>query len=77
MGNFEIESCQLARKILRFNTFGFLFVGYAKDRVYANNPQTLDQLKANIREVMSEILSKMCRNFIQNYLKKLRPVEDI
>jgi len=50
---------------MRFNTFGLLFVGLStKDRVYPNNPQTLEQLKTNIREVLTEVLPEMCPKVI-------------
>ena len=43
-----------------------------KDRVNADNPQTLDQLKTNIRDAIVEILIEMCRNvLLQNYLKRI------
>ena len=44
---------------------------YVKDRVYAENPRTLDQGKINIRDTIVEILPKMCRKVIENYFKKI------
>ena len=38
--------------------------GYAKDRVYADKPSTLEYLKTNIRQVMAEISPNMYQKFI-------------
>ena len=45
--------------------------GYAKDRVYADKPLTLDHLKTNIRQVMAEIPPKMWQKVVENYLKTI------
>ena len=37
----------------------FFLWGYVKPRVYADNLQTLDQLKANIRDVIVGILPEL------------------
>lgn len=62
--NWPPRSCDLT-------PLDFFLWGYAKGRVYANNPQTLEQLKANIREVMAEIEPEMCEKVIENYLKRI------
>ncbi|ENN73471.1 hypothetical protein YQE_09896, partial [Dendroctonus ponderosae] len=59
--NWPARSCNLT-------PLHFILWGYAKDRVYANNTQTLEQLKANICEVMTEMLPYV--NF--NFIKRLR-----
>ena len=46
---------QLATKIIRFNTIKVYLWGYAKDRVYADKPSTLENFKTNIRQVMAGI----------------------
>jgi len=56
---------------MRFDAVGLFLWGYAKDRVYADNPLTLEHLKNNIREVMTEISAEMCQKVIENYLKKI------
>ena len=43
---------------------------FVKDRVNADNSPTLDQLKANIRDAIFEILLEICQKVIENYLKK-------
>ena len=63
--NWPPRSCDLT-------PLDFFLWGYAKDRVYANNPQTLDELKTNIRNVMAEIPPEMCRKVIENYLKRIK-----
>lgn len=62
--NWPPRSCDLT-------PLDFFLWGYAKDRVYANNPLTIDALKDNIRQVMAEILPEMCQKVIQNYLKRI------
>lgn len=63
--NWPPRSCDLT-------PLDFFLWGYAKDRVYANSPQTLDDLKGNIREVMAEKLPEMWRKVIENYLKRIK-----
>ena len=45
--------------------------GYAKDRVYADKPSSLEHLKTNIRQVVAEIPFDMCQKVIENYLKRI------
>ncbi|KZC03963.1 hypothetical protein WN55_01223, partial [Dufourea novaeangliae] len=45
--------------------------GYVKDQVYANNPQSIEALKINIRSVIDEIGSQLCKNVIENFDKKI------
>ena len=59
--NWRARSCDLA-----FENF-FLW-SHLKDRVYADNPQTLEQIKVNITV---EILPEKCRKVIENQLKKI------
>ncbi|CAH2099714.1 unnamed protein product [Euphydryas editha] len=63
--NWPPRSCDLS-------PLDFFLWGYAKDRVYADNPQILDALKTNIRQVMAELLPAMGRQVIENYLKKIQ-----
>ena len=53
--NFSQWRYQLATKTMRFDIIRLLLFGYAKDRVYANKPSTLEHLKTNIRQVMAEV----------------------
>lgn len=46
--------------------------GFVKDKVYANNPGTICELKANIRAVISEIGPKICENVMDNYGARMR-----
>ena len=43
--------------------------GYAKDRVYADKPSTLEHLKTDIRQAMAEMPLNMCQKVVENYLK--------
>ena len=46
-------------------------LGYAKDRVYADKPSSLDHLKINIRQVVADIPPNMCQNVFENYLNRI------
>jgi len=41
----------------------FLYLGYLKDRVYGNNPQTIPDLKAAIRAIPREECGRVIENF--------------
>ena len=45
----------------------YFFWGYLKERVYANNPQTIEALKANIRQEIRRIPLDMCDRVIRNF----------
>ena len=47
----------------------FLWV-YARDRVYADKPSTLQYLKINICHVMTEVSPNLCQKVFANYLKR-------
>ncbi|KAI8123095.1 hypothetical protein CVS40_6188 [Lucilia cuprina] len=53
----------------------FFLWGYLKSKVYANKPETLEQLKQNIRDEMNEIPREMCENVMKNVLKRARICE--
>lgn len=55
----------------------FLLWVYSKDRVYAYNPQNLEQLKANICEVMAEILLKCAENLLKITSKRSSPLRGL
>lgn len=52
----------------------FFLWGYLKDRVYTDNPQTLAQLKRNIRRVIGEIPAEMFQNVVGNMARRLASV---
>jgi hypothetical protein len=43
-----------------------------KSLVYANKPQTIPELKAEIRRVIGEIEPQLCGNVIENFVKTIR-----
>jgi hypothetical protein len=43
-----------------------------KSCVYANKPQTVPELKAEIRLVIGEIELQLCGNVIKNFVKRAR-----
>jgi len=46
----------------------FFLWGFMKFRVYANKPQTIPELKAEIGCVIGEIEPKLCGNVIENFV---------
>ena len=43
-----------------------------KSRVYANKPQTIPELNAEIRRVIGGIEPQLCGNIIENFVKRAR-----
>jgi hypothetical protein len=50
----------------------FFLWGFVKSRVYANKPQTIPKLKAEIRRVIGETEPQLCGNVIENFVKRAR-----
>ena len=50
-----------------FSPADYFLWGYLKERVYANNPQTIETLKANIRQEIRRIPLDMCDRVIRNF----------
>ena len=48
----------------------FFLWGFVKSRVYANKPQTIPELKAEIGRVIGEIEPQLCGNVIENFVKR-------
>ena len=49
--------------------------GYVKSRVYANNPQSLDNLKVNITDTIQEIQADLCDKVIANWTSRVRALQ--
>ena len=43
-----------------------------KDKVYADAPQLIQELKEKIRVIIDEIEPQMCENVMENFLRKTR-----
>ena len=41
-----------------------------KDKVYADAPQSIQELKENNRAVIDKIEPKMCENVMENFMKR-------
>ena len=50
----------------------FFLWGYVKDKVYADAPQSIQELKKKIRAVIDEIEPRMCKNIMENFIKRAR-----
>jgi hypothetical protein len=44
----------------------FFLWGFVKSHVYANKPQTIPELKAEIRRVIGETEPQLCRNVVKS-----------
>ena len=62
----------MATSELQFDTVGLLFVGAAvKDKCYADKPETIDTLKDNIHEALSEIQLHTIDNVLKNWTDRV------
>jgi hypothetical protein len=43
-----------------------------KSLVYGNKPQTIPELKAEIRRVIGEIEPQLCGNVVENFVERAR-----
>jgi hypothetical protein len=50
----------------------FFLWGFVKSCVYANKPQTIPELKVEIRRVIGETEPQLCGNVIKNFIKRTR-----
>ena len=61
--NWPLRSCYLT-------PLDFFLWGYVKDKVYADAPQSIQELKEKIRAVIDEIVPQMCENVVENFIKR-------
>jgi hypothetical protein len=50
----------------------FFLWGFVKSHVCANKPETIPELKAEIRRVIGEIEPQLCGNVIENFVERTR-----
>ncbi|KZC04047.1 hypothetical protein WN55_03832, partial [Dufourea novaeangliae] len=62
--NWPPRSCDLT-------PLDYFLWGYVKDQVNADNPQSIEALKTNIRRVIGEIEQQLCKNVIENFDKRI------
>ena len=62
--NWPPRSCDLT-------PLDFFLWGYLKEKVYANNPETIDDLKLNIIDAIQGIEVNLCKNVTENFRKRL------
>ena len=61
--NWLPRSCDL-------RTLDFFLWGHVKDNVYTDAPQSIKELKEKIRAVIYEIEPQMCKNVMENFIKR-------
>ncbi|EFN79275.1 hypothetical protein EAI_06104, partial [Harpegnathos saltator] len=49
----------------------FFLWGFLKGKVYANDPQTIPELKEEIRRTINEISPQLCQNVIEDFVKRM------
>ena len=59
--NWPPRSCDLA-------SLDFFLWGYVKDKIYADAPQSIQELKEKIRVVIDEIEPQMCEIVMENFI---------
>jgi hypothetical protein len=62
--NWPPRSCDLT-------PLDFFLWGYVKDKVYANHPQTIPDLKTNIRRTINEIPDEMLERVVTNAVQRM------
>ena len=70
----------MACKKPRFNTTGFLALElhlYLKEMVYAENPQTIQELKQAISDAISQIPNQMVRNATQSVTRRAQKIVEV
>ncbi|GFV13207.1 putative DD41D transposase [Trichonephila clavipes] len=67
--NWPPRSCDLT-------PLDYFLRGYVKSLVYADKPQTLDQLEDNIRRVIADIRPQMFEKVIENWTSRLDYIRD-
>lgn len=55
----------------------FFLWGYLKDKVYANKPRTISELKVNIREEIRAIPRSVCKSVMLNFAMRLKKCVDL
>ncbi|EGI66419.1 hypothetical protein G5I_05054, partial [Acromyrmex echinatior] len=49
----------------------YFYWGYLKMKLDANHPQTIPELKEEIRRTINEISPQLCQNVIENFVKRM------
>ena len=57
---------------MQFNTSRLFIWCYVKGKVYADAPQSIQELKEKIRAFIGEIEPQMCENVMKNCIKRSR-----
>ena len=61
--NWPPRSCNLT-------PLDFFLWGYVKNKVYADVPRSIKEIKEKIRVVIDEIEPQMCENLMKNFMKR-------
>jgi hypothetical protein len=57
------------RRSCNLTACDFFLWGFVKSRVYANKPETIPELKVEIRHVIGETEPQLCGNVIESFVK--------
>ena len=61
-----------SKPTLRFDPFGLFFWGFLKSKVYANAPQTIQNLKNNIRAEIVAVDPVLLERVIENFVTRMQ-----
>ena len=61
--NWPPRSCDLT-------PLDFSFYGYVKNKIYADAPQSIQELEEKIRAVIDEMEPQMCENVMENFIER-------
>ena len=54
------------------NPCDFFLWGYVKNQVFSDSPETVAELKDQIRQKLSQVTPEMCQRTLQNFVKRVR-----
>ena len=57
-------------RLCNLTPLDFFLWGFVKDKVYADAPQSIQELKEKIRAAIDEIETQMCENVMENFMKR-------
>ena len=54
------------------NPCDFFLWGHVKNQVFANSPETVEDLKREIQRRLEEVTPEMCQHTMENFVKRVR-----
>ena len=67
---FLVNGLRYRTIINEFSWPEFFLWGYVKDKVYADAPQSIQEIKEEIHAVIDELEPQMCKSVMENFIKR-------